>query len=222
MVSIALIGGDGAGKSTLAHSLVERLPFPASYLYMGMNPQSSNVALPTTRLVHAARRRSLPETSRTGHVSLHSLRKNPDRGRLWRAARLFNRMAEETTRQLIAWRRERTGEVVISDRHFLFDFWSTATKKRRLSDRLHMLFLRKVLPRPDLVIWLDAPSEVLYARKPEVSVEYLDERRRAFRSAGHEVDRFVHVDAARDLDTVYADVERLIIEFCSQTREKAE
>ncbi len=222
MVSIALIGGDGAGKSTLAHSLVERLPFPTSYLYMGMNPQSSDVALPTTKLVHAARRRNLPGTSTDEHVSLHALRKNPDRGRLWRAARLVNRIAEETNRQLIAGRRQRRGEVVITDRHFLFDFWSTSTKKRRLSDRIHMFFLRRVLPRPDLVIWLDAPSEVLYERKPEVSVEYLDERRRAFRSAGHEVKRFVQVDAARDLATVYADVERLIVDFCSPSDREAE
>ncbi len=213
MVSIALIGGDGAGKSTIAHALVERLPFPASYLYMGLNPQSSNVALPTTRLVHAARRRQHPESANADHVSLHSLRKKPDRGRVWRAARLINRIAEESNRHLISRRRQRAGEVVISDRHFLFDYWSTNTKRRRLSDRLHMLFLTRILPRPDLVIWLDAPSEVLYARKPEVATEYLDERRRAFRSAGHEVPRFVHVDAARDLDTVYAEVEQLVLDF---------
>ena len=39
--SVALIGIDGAGKSTVARAVVERLPFAAAYLYMGVNLDAS-------------------------------------------------------------------------------------------------------------------------------------------------------------------------------------
>ena len=49
MPCIALIGGDGAGKTTLTRMLVEAEPQRLHYLYMGVNVESSNVALPTSR-----------------------------------------------------------------------------------------------------------------------------------------------------------------------------
>ena len=54
--TLALIGPDGAGKTTVARRLAEVLPLPVTYLYMGVSPESSNLLLPTTRLVHAVRR----------------------------------------------------------------------------------------------------------------------------------------------------------------------
>ena len=44
--TVALIGSDGAGKSTVARRVVERLPFPSEYLYMGVNLEASPVMLP--------------------------------------------------------------------------------------------------------------------------------------------------------------------------------
>ena len=55
--SVALIGIDGAGKSTVAHEVIGRLPFDASYLYMGVNLAASPVMLPTTRLALAIKSR---------------------------------------------------------------------------------------------------------------------------------------------------------------------
>ena len=49
--TIALIGPDGAGKTTLAEKLQRNLPFPIRYLYMGVSLESSNVTLPTSRLI---------------------------------------------------------------------------------------------------------------------------------------------------------------------------
>ena len=51
--TVALIGPDGAGKTTVARALDSELPFPVAYLYMGVNPDSSNHLLFTTRVVHA-------------------------------------------------------------------------------------------------------------------------------------------------------------------------
>jgi thymidylate kinase len=55
-------------------------------------------------------------------------------------------------------------------------------------------------------VCLDAPAEVLFARKSEASVGWLEQRRRQYLSLEHEVPAFVVVDADRPLDQVYSDV----------------
>ncbi|MGH3091699.1 MAG: hypothetical protein ACRDOG_05135, partial [Gaiellaceae bacterium] len=54
--TVALIGPDGAGKTTVARRLEGSLEGPVKYLYMGVNPDASNHLLPTTRLAHALKR----------------------------------------------------------------------------------------------------------------------------------------------------------------------
>ena len=49
--SVALIGPDGAGKTTIARMLEERSPLPLKYIYMGENIGASNFALPTSRFL---------------------------------------------------------------------------------------------------------------------------------------------------------------------------
>ena len=56
MFSVALIGPDGAGKTTIGRRIEHTLPLPVKYVYMGVNPDSSNYMLPTTRLKHALKR----------------------------------------------------------------------------------------------------------------------------------------------------------------------
>ncbi len=212
MTTVALIGGDGAGKSSIARALVDSSQGRMRYLYMGMNPGSANVALPTSKLVYRAKQKSLEADGREG-ASLHSLEhRKRQRGRLWSMARLGNRLAEEIFRQLLSWAYQLRGAIVVYDRHFLFDFWSTSAKRQPVLDRIHLWFLRRVYPKPDLVLFLDAPSAVLYDRKPEVPVSYLDHRRKAFIQAGSQVERFVTVDAARPLSEVLAEVRHQIVD----------
>ena len=51
MFTVALIGPDGCGKTTACRRLEHSLPFPAKYVYMGVNLEASNYVLPTTRLI---------------------------------------------------------------------------------------------------------------------------------------------------------------------------
>ncbi len=218
MTAIALIGGDGAGKSTLAHLLTETLAVRTRYLYMGMNPDSSNIALPTTKLVHALKvRRTLRSapgslTAEEARASLHRLEhRNTDRGPVWAAARLINRLAEETLRQLISWRHQAAGEIVIYDRHFLFD--NTPSPGARLTERLHLWFLEHLYPKPQLVFLLDAPGAVLWERTQEVPAEQLDAKRAAFLERAALVGDFRVVDATRPIDEIHADLTRQIMDY---------
>ena len=56
MTTVALIGADGAGKTTVARRLPDLLPVPVRYLYMGVSTDSSNVMLPTTRVTRRIKR----------------------------------------------------------------------------------------------------------------------------------------------------------------------
>jgi thymidylate kinase len=59
-------------------------------------------------------------------------------------------------------------------------------------------------PRPDLVICLDAPAEVLFARKSEGSVEILARRRQELLRLRSVVPDFTVVDATQPVEQVIA------------------
>jgi thymidylate kinase len=56
------------------------------------------------------------------------------------------------------------------------------TRQSPLSDRTYQWILTHLCPRPDLVVFLDAPAEVLLVRKGEGSLDYLEKRRKAYDS----------------------------------------
>jgi thymidylate kinase len=64
-----------------------------------------------------------------------------------------------------------------------------------------------------LVIYVDAPAEVLFARKGEKTPEELENRRQAFLRQGTQVRNFVRVDGTQPLDKVCTDVCKLIAEY---------
>ncbi|MDQ3146147.1 MAG: hypothetical protein M3R01_04320, partial [Actinomycetota bacterium] len=129
--------------------------------------------------------------------------------------RLGNRLAEEWWRQGIAWRAMRRGEVVVFDRHFFADYhaYDIAGTDLPLSRRLHGFLLAHAYPKPDLVIYLDAPPEVLLARKGEGTIEALARRRQDYLSLAAVTTSFEVVDATRTLDEVTSEVIALIRAF---------
>lgn len=64
----------------------------------------------------------------------------------------------------------------------------------------------RLMPQPDLVIFLDAEPEVLLSRKQEVSREALEAGRAAYRGIGSSLKGFVEIDAGKTLDHVVTEV----------------
>jgi thymidylate kinase len=220
VTTVALIGADGSGKTTVARRLPGLLPVPVRYLYMGVSADSSNISLPTTRIARRIKR-ALGAPPDTAGPPSHDRRKPRSRSFLRRrladgraALRLGNRFAEEWYRQWRAWRWERSGAVVVFDRHFFIDYhaYDLTGTGRSWSQRLHGAVLGRLYPRPDIVVYLDAPGEVLLARKGEGSVEALERRRDEYRSIAPLVPAFVEVDATRPVDEVAAQVASAIAE----------
>lgn len=217
-ITVALIGADGAGKTTIGRELERVLPIPVKYLYMGLNYEACNELLPTTRLVRAwKRKRGLP-VSRS-HLTKP---KPPPRNlaeRLLREARallgLTNRLAEEWFRQWIAWRHQRQGKIVVFDRHFTSDYHAheiaEAAHERTWTRGIHAFVLTRLYPKPDLVILLDAPPEVLWARKQEGTMEEVVSRREEYLRLRGESGPLPVVDVTQSRDAVVAQVARLIL-----------
>lgn len=223
MFTIALVGPDGTGKSTISGMLQDLLPLPTKYVYMGINQEASNVALPTTLLWKKIKRASGRRTEAGGPPDpsrLQSIPKSPLK-RLARELksdlRTANLIAEEWFRQFVTWYYQVRGYVVIFDRHFYFDYYkhhiANRSSARTLGDRVHGFMLKHIYPKPDLVIFLDAPAEVLFSRKSEGTIELLEQRRQEYLQFQHMVEFFKTVDATQSIDEVAHQVCSLIVDF---------
>ena len=223
MFTVALIGPDGAGKSTIGRRLQQISPLPMKYVYMGVNLESSNLVLPTTRLFLEikGRRGQRPDLSVPRNVDGQSQARQGltkrAAGGLKSALRLVNLMAEEWFRQLIVWYYKLRGYSVLFDRHFYIDYYdhdiASTDSKRSLTSRIHGFVLQKLYPKPDLVIFLDAPTEILYARKPEGTIRLLEDKRQEYVRLREIMKNSVVVDVSQPFDTVVSQVCELILNF---------
>lgn len=223
--TVALVGPDGAGKSTLGRKLQDICPLPCKYVYMGVNLESSNLVLPATRLLLELKRArggrpDMAMSSRNGLDPSQKQAKSPTKrimAGLKASLRLMNLTAEEWFRQSIVWFYTLRGYCVVLDRHFYFDYYAcdieNADPRRPLSSRIHGFMLQNLYPKPDFVIFLDAPSEVLFARKPEGTLNALELRRQEYVRLRSVVKRPVVVDVSQPVEEVTRQVSELIVNF---------
>ncbi|RFU18782.1 nucleoside/nucleotide kinase family protein [Geodermatophilus marinus] len=225
MISVALIGPDGAGKSSISQLLEqESMSAPIRRVYMGVNLQASGLMLPTTRMALALKRArgrhsdmvapSVPFTSTTRGLGRRAVKA------CGQTVRMLMWMAEEWFRQLVALHHRRRGAIVVFDRHFYADYYhfDVAGDRRSLTSRVHGYVLENLYPKPDLVICLDAPGRILFERKHEASPDWLEARRQQYLQLVDAFPEFVVVDADRPLDVVTRDVANVVNEYVEKRR----
>lgn len=221
MSTVALVGGDGSGKTTIAKNLEISSPFSIKYLYMGASILSSDKTLPTSRLALYLKLRGMNKKTETSgeplseSVSSHDFHYTPaTRGAIWITLRMINRIAEASYRFFISLWYQMGGFMVIYDRHFLFEATPSSISKIRtyaqLLNYFEYIFFKYFYPKPNLVVFLDAPPDILYKRKGEADIDLLKKNRERIIKIGNTIKNFFRVDATQPLEKVLADVTRII------------
>lgn len=188
-VSVALLGPDGAGKSTLAAGLRESVPLATRTLYMGMQAGAS-----------------VPGKTWVAPAATGSRRRRPLPLRVLRQSRRLLRLAR---RSALAWLLVHTGRLVIFDR-FPYDAEVHWANVGRPGARLRLWLLRHVVLRPDVVVFLDVPGEITFERKGEHSPELLELRRERYLSVAARLEHAHVIDATLPADEVRSTVTSLV------------
>lgn len=223
MFTVALVGADGSGKSTVSRRIEQESSLPIKYVYMGINLDTSRMVLPTTRLIYEFKRLRGGPTDMGGPPGQGEPKPRSRNPIIWAvqeaksALRVANLMAEEWFRQVVVWFCQIRGYIVIFDRHFFSDYYAHDVtgkgKSKSFARKFHGLTLKHFYPKPDLMICLDAPAEVLFARKSEGTVALLERRRQEYLSMRHIFDQYAVVDATQSEDEVTRQVVAEIQDF---------
>ena len=177
-MSVAFLGPDGTGKSSMAAHLQETFFFPTRPVYMGLYGGGQ------------ARRRS-------------------PRGPIEHLTRTSEYLLRQWRRYATAAFHRRRGRLVVYDR-FGYDALLRDSASAPATTRLRRWALAHTVPRPDLVVTLDAPGRVLYARKQEHDPEKLESQRQAYLALSDRLPNATVVDTDRSLDEVQREVTWLI------------
>lgn len=185
---VALLGPDGAGKSTVARALTESHR-RARRVYMGYGRDTG------------AHRRAIVEW-------LVSQARMPERraagiaGAVSGASRFVARCLLQGGRGLWVRTHRWLGRLVVLDRYV----GEADERGDNVAARLRRQIISALSPRPDLLVVLDAPAEVLHERRPEHSIEDLSAKRAAYRRLCSSHPHSLVIDASGSVERIRNEV----------------
>jgi thymidylate kinase len=221
---VAVVGSDGAGKSTVTSALTHWLRFKLDThnLYLGTGDGGTSLFDATRRGIRGLARLTKGRTT-SASPRAEAVAKDPTP-----TATPFSRKIFALHHLPLAWRKlsqmrlaqrlAETGRIVILDRLAQVQFpglndgprlqsaenfsWSAQHESR--------LFSKIIALKPDLVIRLNVDTETAYQRKPDHARETLARKSAIVASLHFEGTRVVDIDAAQPLDAVLLTAKRAI------------
>lgn len=191
---LVVLGPDGAGKSTVIDELGPRLAsvFPRFSSY-GFAPEL------ILRMVHGRVRPSERPHGLPPRSILHSVARAV---LYWGGYYTFGYLVRhlDLARSML----------VLGDRHFV-DVLVDQRRYRYGGPLWLIRLIWRLIPKPDLIVLLDAPAELVQARKQEVSIEETARQRMAYLSLMRTLRNGHVVDAAQPLTRVVDDVSDIVL-----------
>jgi thymidylate kinase len=196
-LTIALLGADGVGKSTVMESMAQ-----------GLGP-----LFPRSRRIHLRPRLARGDANAAPVVEPHA---KPPRSRAASVAKL----GWWWTEYAVGYARDvfptlaRSG-LVIFDRYFHDILVDPARYRYGASTRLARL-VGALVPRPELFIILTAPASVVHERKQEVPLAETERQQEAYAALAMRLPSAHVVDAARPREVVADDVLQIALDHMNE------
>ena len=112
----------------------------------------------------------------------------------------------------IRWRQAH-GILVVADRHALLDLLADPWRYRYAGPVWPIRLLLRLLPGPDALVLLDASTDVLQARKQELTYEKTDELRAAYLHLAQQQAQHYVIDADQPLLQVLDEVRQVVLQL---------
>ena len=196
-LKVVVLGPDGAGKSTVIRGLSSWLEQQGIFVkvrHLKPNVAKLGFGKPVTIVVDP-----------------HG---KPPRSTLLSIAKIVVWLLEEWLASFIEGRKE---TLLLYDRYY-HDLLVDPLRYRYGGPTWAAILIGKLMPKPDLWVLLDAPANVLQARKSEVSLKETARQRDAYLAFARSQKSFAIVDASQPLDKVVTDAERAITKMSLLTR----
>ena len=218
-ITIALIGPDGVGKSTVISELTNSFPLGIKSVYMGWSDHENTLKLPTSKWLY--RRYNKTKTSSIvekpefpSEVQALSENIKPHKEQVkvtvqkihWKQLPgIINEIAEQYTRYFYAKYYKFRGAFVLYDRYVYdqFIFNSTAKKEEvKPQDKILAEFFKRFFPDPDLTILLAGDAELIHQRKNELPAHKIAKRIALYEEIGRTKKNFhiIDVNVALELE----------------------
>jgi len=177
---IAFSGMDGSGKSLQAKALSETLrssDFSCRYVWSRWSPFLAKPVIVLGRFILGSSGSSEDEQYRAFSMGKRRLFRRGWLAQAWKTVAMLDYLFQVLIKVVRHGRRRR---IIVCDRYLvdlLVDLANNFGYDPKEAAGLCHSWLLTLFPRPDLYFLLDLPAEVAFARKDDVTVSYLQDRR---------------------------------------------